>query len=181
MVLMRNNNETGFTLIELMITVVIFAVIAAVAMPSFRQMILNNQSQALGEELMTALQLARSEAIKRAKYVTLCASKDGTSCTSDWGDGAIVVVDDASSSTATSPVITTPATDVLRYFKWSSNKAVISGPAFLRYQSLGTLAQVGGNTSFTFTPAVTGCDGKSALDITIGVAGMIDSKRVDCP
>ena len=178
---MKRRTQIGFTLIELLITVVVVAVLVAIAAPSFRLMLLNNQSQALGEELVSAIQLARSEAVKRAKFVTLCPSSDGTSCGGGWSGGAIVVVDDATSSAASAAVITTPATDVLRYIEWPAGGTTITGPNLLRYQSMGSMASIGGATSETFSAHITDCEGKKATEITVGIAGMVDVKRTDCP
>lgn len=88
----------GFTLIELMMTIVIFAVLAALAIPSFRDASLGSTLSSTANNLMASIQLARSEAIKRNKPVTLCVSTNGTSCAAgsaaDWEQGW-VVLDDA--------------------------------------------------------------------------------------
>lgn len=78
-------NASGFTLLELMITVVVLAILATIALPSFTAMIARNQITAAGNELIAALQFARHEAVRRNASVQVCASSDGQACSgSDW-------------------------------------------------------------------------------------------------
>ena len=67
----------GFTLIELVVTLAVLAIIMAVAIPGFQGMVNRNQVAATTNNLVSALALARSEAIKRATRVTV-ASADWT-------------------------------------------------------------------------------------------------------
>lgn len=60
-------NERGFTLVELMITVALLAIVATIAVPNFTQFIRNNQVQAKAEELMVFLQYARGEAVTQRR------------------------------------------------------------------------------------------------------------------
>jgi type IV fimbrial biogenesis protein FimT len=91
--------QTGFTLIELMFTVVVLAVLLGIGVPNFRDFVRNSRMTAAANDLLADLNLARSEAVKRRVPVTLCKSTDGASCSaaSDttpfrrW----IVFVDDA--------------------------------------------------------------------------------------
>lgn len=87
--------KSGFTLIEMMITIALLAVFVALAGPSFREIIINNRAQANANLLVTSLNLARSEALKRNAQVTLCKSTDGTSCATagTWDEGWIVFAD----------------------------------------------------------------------------------------
>lgn len=95
--IMHNQPEysAGFTLIELMITIAIAGILLGVAIPSFTDTIASNRLTANANELVTALNLARSEAIKRGVRVTLCKSSNASSCVSsgNWFQGWIVFTD----------------------------------------------------------------------------------------
>jgi type IV fimbrial biogenesis protein FimT len=71
----------GFTLIELMVTVAVLAVLAALAAPSFRQLLAAQSVRTTGYDIVGDLVLARSEAVKRGENVTM------TPVTSDWAAG----------------------------------------------------------------------------------------------
>jgi type IV fimbrial biogenesis protein FimT len=80
----------GFTLIELMITIAVAAILLTIAVPNFQMFVMNNRMASQANDLITALSLARSEAVKRAANVTVCASSDGATCTGTWEQGWIV-------------------------------------------------------------------------------------------
>jgi type IV fimbrial biogenesis protein FimT len=93
--------SAGFTLIELMFTVVVLAVLLGIGVPNFRDFVRNGRMTAAANDLLTDINLARSEAVKRRVPVTLCKTTDGTSCSTDasvpfrrW----IVFVDDANAA-----------------------------------------------------------------------------------
>ncbi len=104
--------QSGFTLIELMITLIIAGTLYAIAGPSLVNVISQKQSVATTNELLAALHIARSEAIKLNKRVTICESSNGSSCSStgEWENGWIVFVDSlgaASGSTGSACANTT--------------------------------------------------------------------------
>lgn len=88
----------GFTLIELVILMVAIALMATIAIPSFDSSVSRNSIDAAQSELQSALNLARSEAVKRGKTVTLCASSDQQSCSTAWSSGWLLFVDNNSNS-----------------------------------------------------------------------------------
>lgn len=70
----------GFTLIELMVTVAVIGVLAVVAVPAMTGLVNAYRLNGAAGELQTAVQLARSEAVRRNVPVTLCGSADGLTC-----------------------------------------------------------------------------------------------------
>ena len=87
--------HTGFTLIELMITLFIVGILLTVGVPSLKTFMQGNQLIASTNELISALHVARSEAIKLNSRVSICESSDGANCsaTGSWRNGWIVFVD----------------------------------------------------------------------------------------
>lgn len=83
-------SKRGFTLIELMVTMAVLAILIFVAVPNLRMFMLNGRMASQTNEMITALSLARSEAIKRAANVTVCASSDNATCTGTWTQGWVV-------------------------------------------------------------------------------------------
>lgn len=96
--------QRGVTLLELMIVITVLAIVLAVGVPGMRELVLNNRQVSAINELVTALQLARSEAITRnvaaPAGVSVCASNDGETCSGTWTDGWIVFTDSDTTSGA---------------------------------------------------------------------------------
>lgn len=70
------SRAAGFTLVELMITIAILAIVMGIAVPSFSEMIKRNKRASCTNELVGALQLARSEAVRSGRPVTVAARDD---------------------------------------------------------------------------------------------------------
>jgi type IV fimbrial biogenesis protein FimT len=93
---MNHCRERGLTLIELMITLSIIAILVSLAGPPYRQFIQNNRLSGFASEMQRALWLARAEAMTRARRVTVCRSTDGSACSTaagTWTQGWMVFVD----------------------------------------------------------------------------------------
>ena len=87
--------HTGFTLPELLITLAIVGILLTVGVPSLKTFMQGNQLIASTNELISALHVARSEAIKLNTRVSICESSDGATCavTGSWKNGWIVFID----------------------------------------------------------------------------------------
>jgi type IV fimbrial biogenesis protein FimT len=87
--------QQGFTLLELMMTVAIAAILFGVAIPGFSDLMANNRLVTTSNELVTSIHYARSEAVRREVPVSVCASEDGQSCSGEnnWGSGWVVFTD----------------------------------------------------------------------------------------
>jgi type IV fimbrial biogenesis protein FimT len=87
----------GFGLIELVITIAIVAILTVIALPSYSRIIRQNRVVTDTNTLLSALNLARNEAVARGRPITVCASTNGTSCdgvgTVDWSQGWMVFTD----------------------------------------------------------------------------------------
>jgi type IV fimbrial biogenesis protein FimT len=96
---MHNQPEynTGFTLIELMVTIAIAGILVGIAIPSFTSLIISNRLTTSANELVTALNFARSEAIKRGQQVTV-KRKGATTDLYQWERGWDVFVDSDSNN-----------------------------------------------------------------------------------
>lgn len=156
------NNQQGFTLIELIVTMAILAILLVVGVPSFRSMIEGNRIAAASNDLVTGLQLARSEAIKRGIPVVLCASSDQATCaaTPVWINGWVA----RSQAVAIDPP----------FRVWPAVRAgiTISNLGGVEFNGLGAASAT---RCFNVTL------GSSQRSVTVGAAGRIASARVVCP
>lgn len=90
--------QAGFTLIELMIAMAVAAILLALAVPSLRSFIQNSKAVTQTNQLVTALNYSRSEAVKRRTRVMMCAfnasQNDCASINIPWDDNGWMVFAD---------------------------------------------------------------------------------------
>lgn len=92
---MRLRHANGFTLIELIVTLAVASILIGFGVPSFANLIASGRQSDTYNELVSSLNLARSEAVKRAGTVTVCAFATETTCgtSDDWSKGWLVFED----------------------------------------------------------------------------------------
>jgi len=168
--------ERGFTLVELMITLVIASIVLTLAVPGMRDLVQNNRITGQVNEMVTAFNLARLEAIRRGTPVSVCASANQATCSNanDWATGWIVFTDTNATGNPANPAVT----QLIRVWdQLPGNPTVIAGASFVRYQSNGTTG-----VPLTLTHTIPDCSGmqKRTIDITAGgrVGGVT---REPCP
>ncbi len=168
----------GFTLIELLVTMSVVAILLAVAMPNYQIFVLNNRMSSQSNELLSAFQLARSEAIKRSTRVSVCKGVGGCVAGGTWaqgwtvfvdGDGVIGALDGTDQSIQVYPALT--GTTLLG--------VTANANDFISYQPAGiTSLAVGTTAVFTLCPGVAGVNGRN---IQIVASGRASIANAVCP
>ena len=170
-------SSRGFTLYELVVTMAIASMVAGMGVPSFNSMMSNQRSTTSVNELAVSLNLARSEAVKRGKYVTICKSSNGATCAGEgttWDAGWIVFVNDA--------LVTVDTVDdddeILRIHEGLNQTLEVTGSGsvvdFITYRPTGALGTPGQN----FTGTLTFCDLNDNTDVRALVLTGIGRSRV---
>lgn len=95
---MKNRLQNGFTLYELLITLLIVGVILTLGIPNLSEFSANSRLTGAANDLHASFQLARSEAARAKTNITICASANpfdaAANCGGTWNQGFIVFIDD---------------------------------------------------------------------------------------
>jgi type IV fimbrial biogenesis protein FimT len=132
----------GFTMIELMVTLALLGILAAIALPSFNEAFLSNRLASFSNSFVAGAQLARSEAIKRNATVKMCSSSNGTSCAGSggWQQGWILFSDNGAGGNADNGTVDADETRV-HYQQSLSSEYSFSGAAYsISFQPSGLVA-----------------------------------------
>lgn len=131
----------GFTLIELIITILIVVILAAVAVPAFT----SNTPGSDANALLGSLEFARTMAVKRGQPIVVCPSTNGTTCASStsWASGWIVL---APGTYQSNPVTSCAATG------GGATDTVMQNQSYFTNRDTAVFTALGGNanTSFCF-------------------------------
>jgi type IV fimbrial biogenesis protein FimT len=157
----------GFTLLELMITLTVAAILTAAAVPSFRTYVLNSRRDSLADSLVASLNYARNQALNLDQDTSLCAGVSGTACASSaWANGWVVVTAPASASTVLLATHVLPASSSVPGLR------ALGGSNVFTFNGKGLVANLPGPESLVI------CDSRgatSARAVEINVAGYIQS------
>ena len=127
------------TITEVLLALFIGSVMLGYAVPNFQSLIINNRTISATNLVVSAINTARSEAIKRGRPVTACASIDYTNCTTaGWHDGWMVFTDEPIAGVIDGP------DEVLRVQQEVEvDITLVTGPTFIRFAPNGALADAG--------------------------------------
>lgn len=89
--------QSGFSLIELMTAIAVIAIVLSAGVPVFRDFISNNRRASQTNHMLSALAIARSEAMRSSRIVSVCPSTNGAACSAGddgWQGGFMVFAND---------------------------------------------------------------------------------------
>ena len=133
------SRQSGFTLIELMVTLGILAIVLSVGVPSYRGLVMDNRMASQANLFATSIKLARSNAVRFQRNATVCASANfdaavpTCSASTDWSDGWIVWVDkDRDAATDANEIISVfgPVHQASELKSTSANRFTYDGRGF---------------------------------------------------
>lgn len=148
----------GLTLVELLVTTSVLTIILGIAVPSYKSLVQSAQSKSETNKVLSLVQLARSEAIKLDKPVTVCPTEDFLTCSGagDWSKGAIAYY------------VKSGASNIIAVKEASKQSIEITGPASVIFTAIGTTSK----TAITVTTAES-----SARAVCIRSIGRAESSK----
>jgi type IV fimbrial biogenesis protein FimT len=150
---MSSARTRGFSLIELMITITVVAILTAIAWPNFRDFMHRNTATSQANQVLAALQYARNEAVSRRYPTALCGSTSGSACApsdTDFENGWMIWRDSTLSGT---PKYDDPTKDeLLRVAQAQTGVSIRSfggsgSAALIAFDQRGAVIGAGGGTT----------------------------------
>lgn len=151
----------GVTLVELLVTVAVAAVVLTLGVPSMRDFVQSNRMTTLTNDMATAIHLARTEAIRRGVPVEVCArsnsSDDSLLCGDSWNNGWVVRADPGGTNEDviwSRGVVGGAATVTTSTVAGSGNASTTSGNSNSNSNSNGNGNGSSNNSNSSTTPAL---------------------------
>ena len=151
---MNKRTQHGFTLYELLTTVLVVGVILALGVPNMTAFRQNSRMTATANDLHSSFHLARSEASRARAVVSICASANSMTanptCGGEFEDGWIVFIDDnrdGVDDATDGNIVVNPGEDILRQFPALDDEIVINSGGNADYFSYAGTGQGRGNVT----------------------------------
>jgi type IV fimbrial biogenesis protein FimT len=170
--------SAGFTLVELMVTLGVAAILAAIALPNLRSYVQNVRRDSLIDNLVSSLHYTRNQAVTLDQYASLCAgtaTPTGTACPTGgaWASGWEAVTLPTGAA-----IVTTLTTNVLPTATSDPTLKVLDGNLFIEFTPLGLLATTGPTPMATPKEVFVVCDNRGAAyarAVEVNATGYIQS------
>ncbi|MCG6118745.1 MAG: GspH/FimT family pseudopilin [Aquimonas sp.] len=165
--------QRGFTLTELVIAMLILSILTAIALPSFTDTLARNRLAGQNNELVAAINLARTLAIQSRAQAGICgANSDATGCAANFDDGFIVWVDENRNGAV-------DADEVRRLIELDQRDR-LSGVADLRFGRRGERTAPIGAASLELRPESCATGKPFVRTLTISNVGTVTQSKGNC-
>ena len=165
--------QAGFTLVELVIVIVMLAILTAIALPSFTDTLTRNRLAAQNNELVAAVNLARTLAIQSRSQAGICgsnASRDG--CAASFDEGFLVWVDENRSGG--------PDAAEIKRFGELDTRDQLTGVADIRFGRRGERTAPLGAAALELRPQSCVSGKPFIRTLTISNVGTVNQAKGDC-
>ena len=179
---MKIKREGGFTLVELIVALVVVAMTITIGIPALTAAIKNNRLTSEYNHFLTHIQLARSEALKRGRTVSLCRSNNGTTCSGTRGiyeRGWLLYVDTAGGN---SDYVAGEGDILIKIGNPAATGTTIRGNGtagnWLSFNSIGMLDEGGSEAVLIFCDKDGSTDAVPGKKLTITVTGQVEYSKL---
>ena len=170
----KQRSNRGFTLVELIVTLAVAAVLLGVGLPAFTGFLSQQRLSAQLEDFVIAVALARSEAMNLRTDVFVVA-RDAAVDTNEWGNGWCVTTG-----------ADCAGADVIRQFETLGDRATMDGRDDLdtaiavAFDERGVMNAAPGTSTFTVRLCSTNASEPIGREIDISIVGRTSTGRIDC-
>jgi type IV fimbrial biogenesis protein FimT len=168
---LTDHANKGFTLVELLLGLGVLVILLFIGVPSFQDLTARHQITNATNDILASLQLARADAVKQVRDVSICPSTSGSGCTggTSWSDGWIAFRDpNANTAVDEGEVVLVVAPPLVQTLS-------VSGPETIRYRPSGAVDAL----PAPFDIAQSGQDHARCISLT--ASGSAASSYGPCP